>query len=94
MKDSGVTITCLKPGATETRFFERAGMLDTKVGQSEKDDPADVAKTGWDALLAGEHAVVHGLKNKAQVLVSGVLSEAATAEMHRKLAEPGSGTQG
>lgn len=93
LKDSGVTITCLKPGATETRFFERAGMLDTKVGQSEKDDPADVAKTGWDALLAGEHAVVRGLKNKAQVLASGVLSEAATAEMHRKLAEPGSGKQ-
>lgn len=93
LKDSGVTITCLKPGATETRFFERAGMLDTKVGQSEKDDPADVAKTGWDALLAGEHSVVHGFKNKAQVLASSVLSEATTAEMHRKLAEPGSGKQ-
>ncbi|HET6526879.1 SDR family NAD(P)-dependent oxidoreductase [Sphingopyxis sp.] len=93
LKDSGVTITCLKPGATETRFFERAGMLDTKVGQSEKDDPADVARTGWDAMLKGEHSVVHGFRNKAQVLASGVLSEAATAEMHRKQAEPGSGNE-
>lgn len=91
IKDSGVTITCLKPGPTDTNFFARAGMLDTKVGQSEKDDPADVAKTGWEAMKDGEHAVVHGLKNKAQVLASGILSEAQTAEMHRKLAEPGSG---
>lgn len=91
LNDSGVTITCLKPGATDTRFFERAGMLDTKIGQAKKDDPAAVAKTGWDAMKAGEHSVVHGLKNKAQVLASGVLSEATTAEMHRKQAEPGSG---
>ncbi|WP_326914920.1 SDR family NAD(P)-dependent oxidoreductase [Sphingopyxis chilensis] len=89
LKDSGVTITCLKPGPTETRFFERADMLDTKVGQAEKDDPAEVAATGWEAMKKGDHSVVHGLKNKAQVLASGVLSEAATAEMHRKQAEPG-----
>ena len=87
-KDSGVTITCLKPGATETEFFERAGMGDTKVGQSKKDDPADVAKTGWNAMNKGEASVVHGLVNKAQVLASGVMSEAMTAQMHRKQAEP------
>lgn len=91
LQDSGVTITCLKPGPTETHFFERAGMLDTKVGQAAKDDPAAVARTGWRAMLEGEAAVVHGLANKAQVLAAGVLSEAATAEMHRKQAEPGSG---
>jgi short-subunit dehydrogenase len=91
LKDSGVSITCLKPGATETNFFARAGMLDTKVGQAKKDDPADVAVTGWEAMKNGEHSVVHGLKNKAQVLASGILSEATTAEMHRKQAEPGSG---
>jgi uncharacterized protein len=88
VKDSGVTITCLKPGATETEFFERANMEDTKVGQARKDDPADVAKTGWDAMNKGEASVVHGLMNKAQVLASGVMSEAMTAEMHRKQAEP------
>lgn len=94
LKDSGVTITCLKPGPTDTNFFMRADMLDTKVGQGAKDDPADVAKTGWDAMKDGEHSVVHGIKNKAQVLASGVLSEATTAEMHRKQAEPGSGDPG
>ncbi|MDQ3077382.1 MAG: SDR family NAD(P)-dependent oxidoreductase [Pseudomonadota bacterium] len=93
LKDSGVTVTCLKPGATETEFFARADMLDTKVGQMEKDSAADVAKTGWEALMEGEPVVVHGLMNKAQVLASGVMSEAATAKMHRKQAEPGSGDE-
>ena len=93
LKDSGVTITCLKPGATDTQFFARADMLDTKIAQLKKDDPADVAKTGWDAMLKGETAVVHGVMNKAQVVGAGVLPEAVTAEMHRKLAEPGSGRE-
>ena len=52
LKDSGVTVTCLMPGATETEFFERADMMDTKVGQSKKDDPADVAQVGFDAMMA------------------------------------------
>ncbi len=91
LKDTGVTVTCLKPGATETEFFERAGMEDTKVGQAKKDDPADVAKTGWEAMKDGQQSVVYGLKNKAQVLASGILPESVTAAMHRKQAEPGSG---
>ncbi len=90
-KDSGVTITCLKPGATETEFFARAGMLDTRVGQAEKDDPADVAEAGWKAMQKGEGSVVYGLKNKVQVLGAGVTPEAVSAQMHRKLAEPGGG---
>ncbi|MES2904214.1 MAG: SDR family NAD(P)-dependent oxidoreductase [Pseudomonadota bacterium] len=92
-KDSGVTITCLKPGATDTEFFARAGMLDTKVGQQKKDDPADVAKTGWDAMNEGEPEVVHGLMNQAQVIGAGILPESVTAEQHRKMAEPGSGRE-
>lgn len=91
VKDSGVTITCLKPGATDTEFFARADMLDTRVGQMKKDDPADVARTGWDAMLKGDRSVVHGLLNQAQVLAAGVLPEAVTAALHSKLAEPGSG---
>ena len=91
LKDTGVTVTCLKPGATETEFFHRADLDDTKVGQSKKADPADTAKTGWQAMLKGEHAVVDGLLNKVQVIASGLLPESITAEMHRKQAEPGSG---
>ena len=90
IKDSAVTLTVLKPGATDTEFFRRADMLDTKVGQQEKDDPGEVAETGWKAMLDGERSVVHGLKNKATVLAAGVVPESVTAAQHRAQAEPGS----
>jgi short-subunit dehydrogenase len=88
LKDTGVSVTCLKPGPTDTAFFERAEMLDTVVGQSKKDDPAAVARTGWDALLKGERSVVHGLRNKLQVAGAKVLGGGVAAELHRKQAEP------
>lgn len=91
LKDTGVTVTCLKPGATETEFFERADLEDTKVGQAKKDDPAEVARTGWEAMKDGEQSVVYGLKNKLQVLAAGVLPEKATAALHRAQTGPGSG---
>jgi short-subunit dehydrogenase len=91
LKDTGVTVSCLMPGATDTDFFHRADMDDTKVGQGKKDDPADVAKTGFDAMMKGEGDVVHGLKNKMQAAVAAVTPQSRLAEMHRGMAEPGSG---
>ncbi|HEV7858496.1 MAG TPA: SDR family NAD(P)-dependent oxidoreductase [Pyrinomonadaceae bacterium] len=91
LKDSGVTVTCLMPGATETDFFERADMLDTKVGQSKKDDPADVARTGFDAMMRGDGDVVTGWMNKLQSAIALVTPSSILAEQHRKEAEPGSG---
>lgn len=91
LRDSNVTVTCLKPGATETEFFHRAELDDTKIGQAKKDDPADVAKAGWDAMKNGEASVIYGLKNKMQVAGAAMLTDAATAKMHRAQAEPGSG---
>jgi short-subunit dehydrogenase len=93
LKDSGITVTCLMPGATETPFFERAGMLDTKVGTQEKDDPADVAKEGFQAMMQGEGGVIYGLKNKAQVAVSRVAPSEWMAEKHREMAAPGTAEQ-
>jgi short-subunit dehydrogenase len=91
LKDSdGITITTLMPGPTETEFFDRAGMLDTKVGADEKDDPAKVAKDGWDALMAGKAHIVSGWKNKVQAAAAHVSPAALLAEQHRKMAEPGS----
>ena len=58
LKDTDVTVTSLMPGPTDTEFFERADMLDTKVGAGEKDDPADVARDGFEALMDGEERVV------------------------------------
>src|ERR687894_950357 len=93
LKDTGVTVTCLMPGATETEFFERANMLDTKVGQAEKDDPADVAKAGFDAMMKGEGDIVIGWRNKLQTTVANVTPASMLAEQHRKKAEPGGGEQ-
>ncbi|MFC7735696.1 SDR family NAD(P)-dependent oxidoreductase [Roseomonas sp. GCM10028921] len=93
LKDTGVTVTCLMPGPTETEFFERGHLMDTEVGQAKKDDPAMVAKTGFEAMLRGDGDVVAGWKNKLQSAVANVLPAAVTAEMHRGMAEPGSGKQ-
>jgi uncharacterized protein len=90
LQDTDVTVTCLMPGATETRFFERADMLDTKVAQDEKDDPAEVAKTGWDAMMRGDGDIVSGLKNRIQSAIANVTPAGVLAEQHRKTAEPGS----
>lgn len=92
LKDTGVTVTALLPGPTDTAFFEEADMQDTAVGQSDKkDDPADVAKTGFNAMMKGEGDVVHGFKNKVQAAMAAVTPDSALAQAHRKMAEPGSG---
>jgi short-subunit dehydrogenase len=91
LKDTDVTVTCLMPGATDTEFFERADMLDTKVGSGKKDDPAMVAKVGFDAMLNGEGDVVSGWKNKLQSAIANVTPAGVLAEQHRKMAEPGTG---
>ncbi len=95
LKDTGVTITAPMPGATETNFFHRAGMDDTKVGTSEKDSAEQVAKDGFDALMAGEDKVIAGsFKNKLQGGIGArILPETTKAELHRKMSEPGSGDQ-
>lgn len=89
--EESITLTTLMPGATDTEFFERAGMLNTPVGSDDnKDDPAKVARDGWDALMKGEDRIVSGWKNKLQVATSGLVPVGILAKMHRKLAEPGS----
>jgi short-subunit dehydrogenase len=89
LKDTGVTVTSLMPGPTDTEFFERAGMEDTPVGESEKDDPAEVARQGFEALMAGNERVVAGsFKNKAQVAAGKLMPDSVKAEMHRKQAQP------
>jgi short-subunit dehydrogenase len=93
LKDTGVTVTCLMPGATDTAFFERADMTDTAVGQGSKDDPADVARIGFEAMMAGEGDVVTGWKNKIQTSLASVTPSGVLAAQHRRMAEPGSGNK-
>jgi short-subunit dehydrogenase len=91
LRDSGVTVTCLMPGVTDTEFFARADLLDTKVGaQEHKADPAEVARTGFEAMERGDSGVVAGLSNKLRVALSGLVPDTMLAEQHRKMAEPGS----
>jgi short-subunit dehydrogenase len=93
LKGSGVTVTCLMPGATETDFFERADMLDTKVGTAKKDDPAMVARQGFDAMMKGEGDVVTGWMNKLQSAIALITPSDILAEQHRKMAAPGTAEQ-
>lgn len=92
LKDSGVVVTVLMPGPTETEFFERAGMMDTKVGQDDKKMSAEaVAKIGYEAMKRGDGDVVAGMSNKLQATMAAVTPQSMLAEQHRKMAEPGSG---
>ena len=85
MKDKGVTVTALMPGPTDTNFFERADMEGTTVDQSKKDDPADVAKDGFEALMAGkDHVVAGSFKNTVQAAAAKVLPDTAKAALHAK----------
>jgi short-subunit dehydrogenase len=91
LKDSGVTVTALMPGPTDTEFFERADLLDTKLGQAKKDDPAVVAEQGVEALMSGkDHVVAGSVKNNLMAASAKVTPEAAKAALHRGMSEPGS----
>ena len=89
LRDTSVSVTCLMPGATETEFFRRADMLDTSVGTARKDDPAEVAKTGFEAMMRGDGDVVCGLHNKVQSAMANVTPASMLAKAHRRQAAPG-----
>lgn len=92
LKGKAVSVSCLMPGPTDTDFFERADMESTKVANDPKMmmQPDEVARIGFDAMRKGEADVVAGWRNRMQVAMSKVLPAQAVAQMHRKLAEPGS----
>jgi short-subunit dehydrogenase len=89
LKDSGVHVTCLMPGPTDTPFFERADMMDTKVGTGKKQDAAEVAQIGFDALMDDDAKVVAGWRNKLQAFLTNVVPDTTLAKVHRGHAQPG-----
>jgi short-subunit dehydrogenase len=92
LRDCGVTVTSLMPGPTDTEFFERAGIEDTKLGRARRDDPAQVARQGYEAMVAGkDHVVAGGLRNRVQVAAATLAPERATAAVHARLSAPRSG---
>jgi short-subunit dehydrogenase len=91
LKDTNITITALMPGATETNFFERAHLQDTKIAQTKKDDPAAVARDGFEALMHGDDKkIAHSIKSKAQGVMGKLLPDRMNAGMQRGMNEPGS----
>jgi short-subunit dehydrogenase len=87
----GVSVTCLLPGATDTEFFERADLTDTRLGRQAKADPAEVAESGFNAMMQGESGIITGWQNKLLVALSRVMPETAVADRHASTAAPGSG---
>jgi uncharacterized protein len=92
LKDTGVSVTVLMPGPTDTELFEKADLLDTKVGSGKKDDPAMVAKAGYEAMLRGDGHEVSGFFNKLQAAMTRVLNDEQLAKMHEGMTKPGTGT--
>ncbi|MEV4313895.1 SDR family NAD(P)-dependent oxidoreductase [Actinocrispum sp. NPDC049592] len=94
LKPKGITVTALMPGPTDTNFFARAGMLNTKLGSAKKDDPALVAEQGYQAMMKGkDHVVAGSVKNKVMAAAAKITPEAIKAQLHRTMAKPGSGTR-
>lgn len=90
LKDTDITVTALLPGATDTDFFNKADMNASKIVQDKDNlaDAADVAKDGYDALMAGKDKVVSGFKNKLQVTMSHILPDTMVAEQTKNQQEP------
>lgn len=88
LRSSGVSVTVLEPGATDTNFFRRAHMENTRVGRQDKADPAAVAATGYAAMLDDEDQVVTGFMNKMRATFADILPDETVAAMQRRMAEP------
>jgi len=88
LKDSNVTLTALQPGATDTDFFHKADMEDSKILDTKLSDPAQVAKDGYEALMSGDDKIISGLKNKVMVGMSNVMPERMVAEQMNTMQKP------
>ena len=88
LKDSAVSITALQPGATDTDFFNKADMLESKILDTKLSDPAKVAKDGYEALMKGDDKVVSGFKNKAMVASSNIMPDTMVAAQMDKMQQP------
>lgn len=87
---TGITITALQPGATDTNFFARAGMENTNAGKGDKDDPRKVAEAGFEAMMNGDDHVVVGMKNKVMMAAGRIMPQTAQAKAQGQLTKPDS----
>lgn len=91
MKDSGIHVTALMPGPTDTNFFHRAHMDDTQAGSEAKNQnrPEDVAQQGFEALMKNEQTVVAATSTMTKIEgnLAPFIPDAVTASMHEKQAQ-------
>jgi uncharacterized protein len=85
LRGTGVAVTSLIPGPTETDFFRRAGMADTVIGRMLKDAPERVAKQGYDAMMRGDRTVLAAasLFSKAMGITNWFVPESVKAAANR-----------
>lgn len=91
LRDSGVTVTALQPGPTDTDFFHRAGMDNTETGAKGKHEskPQDVARQGLDALFSGkDHIYAASFKTKMEGMLANAVPGSVKGAMHEKMAKP------
>ena len=90
VKDYGITVTALMPGVTDTDFFNKADMLESKAVQDEEDmaDPKEVAEEGYRALMDGKDKVVAGFNNKVQMAINAVTPDAVSAHRMAEQQKP------
>lgn len=90
LRDTGITVTALMPGATDTDFFHKADMEDSKAVQDRDalSDPADVAKDGYEALMSGKDKVISGLKNKIQIAMTNLVPDSTAAHQTYEQQKP------
>jgi short-subunit dehydrogenase len=88
LKDSAVSMTALQPGATDTDFFNKAEMHESKIMDTKLSDPAKVAKDGYEALMSGDDKIISGFKNKVMVGSSNIMPETAVAAQMDKMQQP------
>lgn len=89
LEETDITVTALLPGRTDTDFFNKADMLDTKEYQEHHlADPAQVAKDGYDALMSGDNRVISGIQNKAMVGMMNAMPDSANANKMQKNMQP------
>lgn len=89
VEDSGVTLTALLPGETDTDFFKKAGMLNAKnVKKGKMADPAEVARDGYNALMGGDDMIISGLMNKIKVTMGNTLPDEMVAKNIKKKQAP------
>lgn len=95
LKDTGVTVTALMPGPTDTEFFDRGGMQDTTIYEAKKDDPADVAREGIEGMLAGKDRVVAAsFRAKLQAAAGAILPDTVNARVHAGFTKDKDGSSG